>query len=367
MKSKIILIILAGLVLFSMSFCNVPTDGGDSGDSGDGGDAGDGGDIDPDEANWTEIDVQDGPTNERYYHSTAVTDSGKLIIFGGFDLVGFGEKYNDIWEYDPATDEWTDRTPSGTKPEPINRQGMVYIGNDKIIMYGGIADIGLASEYKDDTWEFDLSTNTWTQITTTNNAGAKIGFVMCYVGDDKIILYGGEYLDTQSEVSDETWEYDVSTQTWTQLNPTTSPPARTSAAYYYDGDDEIWIFGGQEKFLAPDYLNDTWVYSLSNNEWTEVVTNNTPTNRRMAKLTYLTEDSLLLFGGEERIDGTLDHIGLEETWVFTISSSTWRELDPSSSPSGRGTHSLEYINGSIYLYAGGVDLDGLNDLWKFDD
>jgi len=69
-------------------------------------------------------------------------------------------------------------------------------------------------------------------------------FGMAYIGDDKVLLFGGE--DWIVGVNDETWLYDLSAGTWTQKNPASKPSARKYHAMAYIGDDKILLHGGSD-------------------------------------------------------------------------------------------------------------------------
>jgi len=58
-----------------------------------------------------------------------------------------------------AADDWTQKNPS-TKPSARNIHTMAYIGNGKVLLYGGLTESGKNGE----TWIYDLSENTWTQM-----------------------------------------------------------------------------------------------------------------------------------------------------------------------------------------------------------
>ncbi len=55
---------------------------------------------------------------------------------------------------------------------------------------------------------------------------------------------------------------------WTQQSPSPKPPARYLFNMAYIGDDKVVAFGGKKS--TPGYLGDTWVYDFSDDTWTEM-------------------------------------------------------------------------------------------------
>jgi hypothetical protein len=94
---------------------------------------------------------------------------------------------------------------------------------------------------------------------------------------NKILLYGG--FDTDGR-DDETWEYDVVTDTWMQMSLSTKPSARIQHAMAYDSannkvvlfgghdgtrDDETWIFNINDYYNTGNYTSKT--YTANNLKW----------------------------------------------------------------------------------------------------
>ena len=64
---------------------------------------------------------------------------------------------------------------------------------------------------------------------------------------------------------------------WIKLEPENSPPARTSFGMAHIGDDNVIIFGGHSNDGL--ILDDTWIFDLSENKWTEIESEIKPTKR----------------------------------------------------------------------------------------
>jgi N-acetylneuraminic acid mutarotase len=116
--------------------------------------------------------------------------------------------FNDFWEYDPASNTWTQKADVPGLP----RWGAVgfSIGSKGYIGTGDGLDPWPV--YMDDFWEYDPATNTWTQ-----KADFGGGYRYCAVG---FSIGNKGYIGTGNQgnpIMDDIWEYDPLTDTWTQL------------------------------------------------------------------------------------------------------------------------------------------------------
>lgn len=267
-----------------------------------------------------------------------------------------------------ATPTETPTVPSGSTrnwqqisatPAPIvaGEYAMAY-GNGTIVLYGGNAT---GWPYENSTWEFDGTD--WTEITTSGQPNAVYGMNMVYDDNSGVFFLFGGSDDTDATLA-ETWTFNPTNDTWTQLSPTNSPPARTYAQMVYTGSGtttEIYLFGGNG---TTTYYNDVWRYNGS--DWSQVTTGGTsPTARTHHAIAYdPTTDTILLFGGRDAT-GTL----LADSWALDLSNDTWSQ-DISSGPSARMAHGLAYdATEDVFVLVGGTNNDGdtiLNDTWHYD-
>jgi hypothetical protein len=78
-------------------------------------------------------------------------------------------------------------------------------------------------------------------------------------GTDKVLLFGG-YINL-----DDTWVYDLSDNNWTFKSPKTKPPGRYFQSMSpIHGSDKVVMFGGIWS------NNDTWVFDLTKEKWTKI-------------------------------------------------------------------------------------------------
>ena len=102
---------------------------------------------------------------------------------------------------------------------------------------------------------------------------------------------------------------------WTQMFPANSPPMRSGNGIAYLSDDKVIIFGGQSKKDSKIIeLGDTWIYDLSENNWIEIINDTCPLPREALTFTNIADGKALLFGGEKESE---DGYG-KDTWLFDI-------------------------------------------------
>jgi len=77
-----------------------------------------------------------GPQPEgRRSHSAVSLQSGRLIIFGGYNGATKEHK-DDLWQLDCETWRWTRLQPHGSGPNPRRRQALVKVGS-RVFLFGG--------------------------------------------------------------------------------------------------------------------------------------------------------------------------------------------------------------------------------------
>ncbi len=133
------------------------------------------------------------------------------------------------------------------------------------------------------------------------------------------------------------------TPTWTQLSPTTSPPARSYLAMTYDPvSGKIIMFGGYDG----NYLNDTWAFDGTT--WTRLRTRGKPPVRSAAQMAYDTvTGQVLLFGGFNGRNW------LGDTWLFDGNTSRWTRARTAHSPTPVTSPMLfNDPNGHVDVYGG---------------
>ena len=276
-------------------------------------------------------------------HAMAFIGDDKVMLFGGFSGNSF-TAVDETWIYDLSDNSWTQKFPA-IKPSARSAHAMSYLGDDKVLLFGGYD-----GNFNNETWVYDLSDNTWTLKSPSISPSGRAYFAMASSGGDQTLLYGG---NTSGGPSNETWIYDLSDNTWTQKFPASNPGGLNLHAMANIGGDNIVLFGAHTYFN-----NSTWVYDLSDNTWTLKNPVTKPDARFGNCLASLGGDKVLLFGGFGLIGEYLDVLG--DTWIYDLSDDAWTLKNPATSPGARWEHAMASIGNKVLLFGGGAD-----DTWLY--
>ncbi len=277
--------------------------------------------YDIDTNTWTDMNPINKPTGGRHRHAMAsVHNDDKVILFGGGDgAFNGGAHFNDTWVYDLSENNWTLKNPSYSPPRKHMHAMATVYGEDKIVLYGGNDGTG---SYFNDTWIYNIGNDTWTQKTPKSSPCNRSSHAMAAIyKTDKILLFGGINF---KNCYDDTWIYDSNNNTWTNMKPTQHPCGRYSHAMVnIYGTDKVMLFGGtndvphktEPSTNFKTYFNDTWIYDLSENTWTQKIYIQKPAGRCLfAMASVLGEYKAILFGGTFAYWPLLN-----DTWIHEFS------------------------------------------------
>ncbi len=250
---------------------------------------------------------------------------------------------------------WTNMSPS-SGPSGRDFPAMAYDSRaDRTVLFGGITGMEAAA----DTWTFDLTTNTWTNVTPATGPSPRWSSAMAYDSRwDRVVLFGG----FSGVLVNDTWTYDLSTNTWVDMNPAVSPPARGWTGMVYDAlSDRIVLFGGA---TGAGVANDTWIYDLAANTWTRVYPAVSPTAREYFGMAYDSlADRIVLFGGWS--DAPYRLFG--DTWTYDVATETWTEMNPARAPPPRSYLAMTYDPRAdrTVVFGGLTTAYLVNDTWAY--
>ena len=261
-------------------------------------------------------------------NNTWMDASGNLWMFGGF--AGYanaknsmvGNFLNDLWEYSPASGEWTwaGGSNAACSQGVYGTEGVAAAANvpgartatatwtdasgNMWLFGGGGCDSTGAFVVYSDLWKYSPSSGEWTWVggpstpnasgvygtegvaAPSNMPGARIAGARWTDGSGNVWLFGGATGPT-SHMND-LWEYSPSSGEWTWMGGSNTlnasgvygtqgvaagqniPGARSGALSWTDAKGNFWLFGGYgwDSTGATGLLNDLWEYSPSSGEWT---------------------------------------------------------------------------------------------------
>ena len=135
------------------------------------------------------------------------------------------------------------------------------------------------------------------------------------------------YKDGQNESAwygDSVWSYDYPQNLWRETVQNSRPPARYGhQADFFTNSGVMAVFGGNGGQV---FLDDTWLFDVTQNSWQRVNMRQAPTPRINAATTYDSANQLaILFGGLEE-----DMTDMGDTWVLSVSGTNgeWQKVEP---------------------------------------
>lgn len=258
---------------------------------------------------------------------------------------------NDFWEYDPATDIWTQITDLPGLPRAsassfiIEEEGYVGLGSEDY--YWNDSDNN--QDHFSDFYKYNPSAGTWSQ--TSDFAGIGRYSAASFSINNKGYVVTGvlEQIDpvTGSWIANDTWRFDPALNQWTEINK--YPKASYTAAGFAIGNDG-YIYDNNK------------LYKLIDNNWLEIESN----LFGMSEVVAFSINELMYYG----LGKTPSAGGTSSLWEFDPLTGLSKNI-PMAEGNTRWGSSVFVINGKAYIIGGRgyTYLDGniiLNDVWEFD-
>jgi len=300
---------------------------------------------------------------------TWVTPDNHLWLFGGLHNYGTENINNDLWQYNPAINQWAWMGTFG----PVN-YGMMGVGNDST-MPGGRQEGNSA-------W-VDNNGNLW--------------------------LFGG--CDQTYFSYNDVWEYNVSTGIWTWMSGSQNlddlgqygvigrpwidnyPSGRSTNLFWKDAEGDFWLAGGSQ-YTNGLMFQDVWEFDPQNLYWTwvsgpigeDTITaganctysdTNQAGPRFQNRSWQLNPDQSVTYGGFTNWAGNT----VNDMWAYSSSAAKWIKMNvwdstgsygspgvgsPANYPTHRyGGASFIAKDKSLWMFGGQNNGGFLNDLWKY--
>ena len=154
------------------------------------------------------------------------------------------------------------------------------------------------------------------------------------------------------------------------------PPQRISSCMFANpvhGKRELMMFGGEStshETNVTHFYNEMYVYSLDNDSWKKITSQNSPMPRSSAAVAAHPTGLALIHGGEFSSPKQNTFYHYSDSWLFDCSTREWTKIEQKNGPSARSGHRMTIWKNFIILHGGFRDLGTsttyLNDLWVFD-
>jgi len=284
------------------------------------------------------------------------------VLFGGYSVESPAGVRNDTWEYDYSTNTWTEIIPDGTPGSPSRRE-MIQMDydsvNEVIVLWGGVDVMGVKLE---DTWEYDVNTQIWSETSPTPSPPPISGYALAYESvNNKILMTGTNEAPPGGVLH--LWAYDAALNTWTER--TSTPYPRGGHDMAFKGDVMV-LQGGGWGMMGEIQYDDTLVYNYGSDSWTRYDYDIDPTLRPGYRIGNA---MARFFNGVWDVSGYNGFLYREDSWNFIRNDyNGWVDMTPSGSdpkPSGRKEHRMVWdsYHNCLILYGGSSGSGVLNDTW----
>ncbi|MBI3502605.1 MAG: T9SS type A sorting domain-containing protein [Bacteroidetes bacterium] len=184
------------------------------------------------------------------YGASGIAIGTKGYVGCGNEGSASGPFTNEFWEFDPAANAWTQKTNfPGTPRYGLTHMGWA-VGNKGYLGFG----LDNTMTWPSDFYEYDPTTDTWTQKTNFPLTGRSYGVAFASCGN----YYAGCGQNNSIAFSD-IWKYDPVTDTWTQKANFGGGNRWLMASFVING---IGYCGTGYDFT--NYYNDWWEYTCDN-------------------------------------------------------------------------------------------------------
>ena len=223
------------------------------------------------------------PPPRTFAAGVAVPHRQLMLVFGGATFPPDSSSvtaFDDLWAYDVQRNEWSQLRPDNAGPSGRVRPSMWQMG-ERTFVFGGL-DANFRA--LNDLWVFDLGTHRWTLLTADGAAGSPPARFEAYAGADavlgKLTVYGGQGgADVGFAPRGDTWQFNVLTSTWNDVTPATGniSPARNIGAaaqiglsLYVQGGDVPGGSTGCGSAFPQNPTSELWRYSLLRRTWEQM-------------------------------------------------------------------------------------------------
>jgi len=281
---------------------------------------------------WSTPSTSNAPVGGRTNTNTVEYISSKFVVWGGNDYGGTGYRSGAI--YDPSADTWT--TVSLTNA-PLSSYGYAKsVANNKLYIYGGYNTSSTA--YVNSGAYLDVTTNSWTAISSAPVNMTAASFISAYLVNDKILF-------KHASISSISNYYDFATDTWGNTFAGIFGVSATSYHAAAWSGSQMFVFGGVS---GSTVTNGGALYEPVSGTWTIASTTNPPSSRYLMTMQW-TGSKFVVWGGTS--DGTN---GLATGAMFDPTANSWSTMSTTGAPSARFRHTAVWT-GSKYIVWGGVN------------
>ena len=171
-----------------------------------------------------------------------------------------------------------------------------------------------------------------------------------------MLVYGG--VENNKYTSATIWLYERGSNHWSLVSPTgnnTVPLPRAFHSSVLLTDDAMVVFGGQIQLegYPPTVMDELWVWHNLTLTWEQITSEIGPAGRIYHTAAKINDTAFVLFGGKTSISKSVLGV-LCDTWVFNFDTMEWSNMTQSPSPSCRFGHASAMVGRKWLIFWGQV-------------
>lgn len=276
------------------------------------------------------------------HRCTAFAVGNKGYIGGGHINSGQSFYHEDYWQYDPSSDSWTQIADFGG--------GKRY--HSTAFTIGDFGYVGLGEDdqdiYHNDFYRYSPEFNIWQPISNFPGNPRR--------GASAFVLNGRGYVGTgQSDFGyeDDFYRYNPTTNSWLVMADFAGEARSAAVSFEYNGKGYLGtghIFG--------DHTKDFYEYDPVSNTWTQKADVG-PYFRQDATGFVLNGKGYIGTGND--VDATINY---EDFWQYDFEADTWTQIGDFTGEGRR--YMVSFVIGNRAYAGTGTDGTNLRDFWMFD-
>ena len=249
--------------------------------------------------------------------------------------------YADLWEYDPASDTWTQKADFGGGDR---YHAVAFTVGEKAYCGSGRKP---SNSWSDDFWEFDPVANTWSQISNIPG-GMRLG-ALAFVIDSLAYVGAGS---SSTGTSEQYYSYYPPTDTWTPIADFPGNDRATGVAFAING--KGYVGTGSAGFGAG---NDFWEYKPEQDQWIQRADVG-PTPRQGATGFAINGKGYILTGNNFG-----NGLNFNDVWEYEPATDVWKQID--NFPGSKRRFMNSFVIGNFAYCGIGTNGTNFNDFWSF--
>ena len=255
----------------------------------------------------------------------------EVLVWGG--RAGGGGGYADGAAFNPSTMRWR-AMPTANGPTPAAQPESAWTGTE-FVVWGDDTVVGA---------RYNPSTNTWTQMSTTGAPTPRDTFVMTAMNGEVAVWAGRACGGGQCPYVANGARYNLGSNSWTPMSTTNAPTGAAWGTGVFTG-TELLVFGGRTCGTVSPACDITAgaSYNPANDTWTPLETAGEPAARHNHTAVW-TGSRMIIWGG-----GSAQ---LNTGGVYNPSSFSWTPTSVQGAPSGRRLHSGVWTNAGLVVWGG---------------